>query len=312
MKTIKRIQLDINGLCNAGCWFCTVRYLGNPIEYSKNMDIDLLEKILKNLYDERELPNGLIDSNLNFIYASHYNEFLLYNKLEEFLSLLRKYKFTIYVLSNGTPLIPSKIDLLLKYKDVISGITFNIPAFEKELWSKRVNLPENLFDNLIRNLNYWNEVHPLKFSIQINGLDPYNQYVKKGNNFNLDISYTEIDVQYNIATKLFPNNHIFKQTHLVDRAETIKDIILNEKYSNGKVIGCNNGMDVGGRMKGWLHINSLGETFICCDDYHMEYKFGDFKTMELKEFWNSEEHRNIMKKAGETLCKKCIHAVFEG
>jgi radical SAM protein with 4Fe4S-binding SPASM domain len=71
-------------------------------------------------------------------------------------------------------------------------------------------------------------------------------------------------------------------------------------------------MDVGGRMKGWLHINSLGETFICCDDYHMEYKFGDFKTMELKEFWNSEEHRNIMKKAGETLCKKCIHAVFEG
>jgi pyruvate formate-lyase activating enzyme-like uncharacterized protein len=46
---IAMAQIDPNGLCNAGCWFCPVAYSPNPELGRKNMPIDVLENILKQL-----------------------------------------------------------------------------------------------------------------------------------------------------------------------------------------------------------------------------------------------------------------------
>ena len=75
---ISQMQLDPNGFCNAGCWFCPVAYKGNPTHAKQNMPISLLNKIIDNIIKERDKENGLVDKNFSGFYTSHYNETLLY------------------------------------------------------------------------------------------------------------------------------------------------------------------------------------------------------------------------------------------
>ena len=46
---IKFIQLDPNGLCNAGCWFCPVSTLGNPPHQIEQMPIEVFESAIKQI-----------------------------------------------------------------------------------------------------------------------------------------------------------------------------------------------------------------------------------------------------------------------
>jgi radical SAM protein with 4Fe4S-binding SPASM domain len=80
---------------------------------------------------------------------------------------------------------------------------------------------------------------------------------------------------------------------------------------NRKVIGCGNGREVGGRPVGWLHVNAAGDAFLCCNDYNFKFKFGNFKTQELRDFWGKEEHQKKINEAYDTICRDCASAVFE-
>lgn len=125
MEKIKYIQFDPNGFCNAKCWYCPVRY--EPLPKHQNMSIDDVDKSFYNISKSKYIDNDL------FIYASHYNEFLLYPYIQEFLDILKKYNMKILVLSNGTNLTPDKIDLLNTNKNrrTVVGINLNIPAISK-------------------------------------------------------------------------------------------------------------------------------------------------------------------------------------
>jgi wyosine [tRNA(Phe)-imidazoG37] synthetase (radical SAM superfamily) len=57
---IHQMQLDPYGVCNAKCWFCPVKYKGNPIEGKEIMSPELLEKIIKNLIDEKLIWSGRV------------------------------------------------------------------------------------------------------------------------------------------------------------------------------------------------------------------------------------------------------------
>ena len=46
---INFIQLDPNGLCNAGCWFCPVSSIGNPKDQIAQMEVELFEKIISEI-----------------------------------------------------------------------------------------------------------------------------------------------------------------------------------------------------------------------------------------------------------------------
>jgi len=311
---IRDMQLDPNGLCNAGCWFCPVKYLGNPKESQGQMPVDLLEKIFANIVSERR-PDGLVDMGFNGFYTAHYNEILMYKYFEDLLKLCRKYNFIFMVLSNGTTLTPKKTDLLVEYQDVLSGVCLNVPCFEPELWSKRVNLSEKLFPQLVTNIKYFIDHHPMKLSIQVNGWNKENNWLDKGPNFPEDLTDEENDRQVEIAKSMFPQANVFKVFHLIDRAGYIADVITNknaiDRYNGNKqVIGCMNSYETGGRPVGWVHVNAHGECFLCCNDYTMEIKFGDFKTQELKDFWGKEDHINKIKESYETICKKCASAKY--
>ena len=57
---INFIQLDPNGLCNAGCWFCPVSSIGNPKDQVAQMEVELFEKIISEIEDDNiyEYRNG--------------------------------------------------------------------------------------------------------------------------------------------------------------------------------------------------------------------------------------------------------------
>lgn len=312
---IRNLQLDPNGSCNAGCWFCPVRYVGNPEEAKNQMSPDLLEKIFYDLIIERD-TGGLVHNSFNGFYASHYNEVLLYKHFEELLKLARRYKLVFLVLSNGTPLTPAKTDLLIKYKDVLSGVCLNVPCFESELWSKRVNLPERMFNKLISNIQYFADNHPMKMSIQVNGYNAKNDWTEKGDNFPVDIADEENEKQFELAKKMFPKANVFKMFHLVDRAGHIANVITNKTamdrhYKDKEVIGCLNDGENGGRPISWLHVNANGECFLCCNDYDMDVKFGDFKTQKLRDFWLSDYHVQQINNSYNTICTSCAAAKFK-
>ena len=90
---IREMQLDPNGLCNVGCWYCPVRYRGNPTHTKNNMPKELLRKILKNIFDEKHNPDGLIHSDFYGFYTAHYNEVLLYKHFDYMLELCREFNF---------------------------------------------------------------------------------------------------------------------------------------------------------------------------------------------------------------------------
>jgi hypothetical protein len=298
------------------------------------MSPELLEKIIVNLIDEREREDGLVHKHFGGFYTAHYNEILLYKHFETLLQLCQKYHLCFMVLSNGVSLTPEKIDLLNKYKNVVNGICLNIPAFDAMTWSKRSGFNINLFDRLIGNINYAMQnlpdmVNNKSFSIQINGANDNSfsdrgGWLDKGPDFpvdmNLDPFTGELVLQENLAKSLFPGLQIFPVPSLIDRAGLLDNVMTNKLAiernlmrgdKNKKVCGCGNGIEVGGRPIGWLHINGAGKAFLCCNDYNFEYIIGDFKTQALRDFWGKEEHQKLIEKAYQTICVNCASALFE-
>ena len=50
--------------------------------------------------------------------------------------------------------------------------------------------------------------------------------------------------------------------------------------------------------------------FLCCNDYHMEYKYGNLNQQDLKDAWMSPKHKMVMKHAFGEICQQCTSAVF--
>ena len=331
---IHQMQLDPYGVCNARCWFCPVRYKGNPAEGKEVMSPELLRKIIENLIEERDKEDGLVHKHFGGFYTAHYNEILLYPHFEELLKICQEYRLCFIVLSNGIPLTPEKVDLIIKYKGVVNGICLNIPAFEPEIWSLRSGINIKQFDKLISNVKYAMEKLPdmvqnKSFSIQVNGSNEYSfsdkgGWLDKGPEFpsdmDLDPHTGELATQVNKAKELFDGLQVFSVPSLIDRAGLLDHVMTNKEAikrnlqqnnENKKVIGCGNGLEVGGRPIGWIHVNAAGKVFLCCNDYDMEVQFGDFKTQKLADFWGKDEHIQKVQESYETICRNCAAAVFE-
>jgi hypothetical protein len=331
---INQLQLDPYGVCNAKCWFCPVKYKGNPKSGKNIMSLELLEKIINNIVNEKEKPDGLVSKTFAGFYTAHYNEILLYPYFEELLKLCKKNNLCFMVLSNGIPLTKDKVDIINKYKGVVNGICLNIPAFQADIWSKRSGINIKQFDKLINNLYYAIDnlsdmVINKTFSIQINGSNDYSfsnmgGWLDKGVDFPKDMDLNphtgELITQEKIAKTFFPNVQIFTVPALIDRAGLLDNIMTNKNAIvknlmnndiNKKVIRCGNGIEVGGRPIGWLHINSSGKAFLCCNDYDMEMIIGDFTFQNLKDFWGNDNHIKIIEKSYNTICRNCASAIFE-
>lgn len=330
---IKHIQLDLFGYCNAACWYCPVKYISQPSRTRKHMPVSLLEKILSDIHCEREKEHGIISNSLTTIYSAHYGEILLYKYFEDFLKLLHKYNLTTVIYSNGTTLTPDKVDLINSNKEVVSSIVLNVPSFDREVWSKRLGLPVTQYDKFMENLEYADNHLNLttqtstNLSESIDGLimlingvddDVWNNAIVPGKDFaslkiDTDPIIGERAKAYDFAQNKFKNFLIYKEHVLQDRAGLISNLISNQEVLEqqlvtGEVIGCTGYAVETDRTTEWAHINPLGEIFLCCNDYNMDYVFGNLTETSLEEIWFSERHVETLKQARQEICRNCCYA----
>ena len=326
---ISMAQIDPNGLCNVGCWFCPVRYAENPLAQRMNMPIETFENIIDQLMAGK---GTFVADNFDFIYTAHYNEVLLYKHFPEMLEVLRKNKIRTIVLTNGTPLTKARTDLIKEYQDVVYGICFNIPASEPEEWAKATGKPVKMFDKLLEQVSYAVEQLPEMIekntlSIQVNGINK-NSLVEYGGWIQQLVNAPEMDLDPTSGTlarmsngwkEKFPNLNVYEMPYLVDRNGHLDthQIITNKsaieskgKKGKEKVVGCGNGKEVGGRPNGWLHVAANGDTFICCNDYDFETVFGNINNKPISDIWMSIEHKSMTVKSFQSFCKTCVHAIW--
>lgn len=326
---IKAIQIDVNGLCNAGCWFCPVSYEGNPKSAIRDMELSELENVFIQL---REGMGDFVDPDIQTIYSANYNEILLYKNFEEMLKLYRKYNFKTYILTNGVALTKQKVDIILEYPDVVNGMLLNIPASEPKRWSEYVKMNEKLFNKVVSNVTY--AVSTLSelskkgsLVLMVNGVNE-KSLLKNGGWLDLLENAPKIDLDNENGTlandikefsKMFPGLRIYESYHLYDRAGHLADFkIIDqapsiEKYlksKGSKVIGCNGGIDVRSRTNEWIHINPNGDLFICCADFDFNTIYGNINNTSLKDIWNSKERQEMVLESYSTMCRKCSAAIW--
>lgn len=319
---IKLVQLDPNGLCNAGCWFCPVAYASNPEIGKKTMPVETIRNIL----DQLKAGMGIfVDPSFGFIYTAHYNEVLLYKHFEEMLQLFREYKVGTMVLTNGIPLTKEKVDIIKQYQDVVWNIHFNIPSANADTWSKMTGMNSKIHSKVMANVRYAiDSLNPDRISMQVNGVQESSTPSKggwmtlldKAPQFNLDDSTGDTAVALKELQILFPEIKITINSSLVDRAGYLdkSEIVSNHeaiqkiKGDKTRVIGCNN---MGSRPDTWLHINANGDVFICCNDYDFETVFGNIYSSSIQDIWGSSERLAMIENSYKNLCTTCVHAVWE-
>lgn len=291
---ITRGQLDLNGRCNASCWFCPVKFQGNPEQFKQHMPVETLERVLENIRGSK-----FVDQHV-FTYTSHYNEILLYRHFEAMIPLFRAHNMSTMILSNGTPFTPAKIDLVLGNPDVFHGITLNIPAFELEDWKTKTGMTDAAYKALFRNLDY---LHSKGHAdIQIN-CAPNDVLMVNG----VPNTHNDVLVIQQRFQERYPNFTVRLNTWLSDRAGRLAEhqVISHVRPSVKPVIGCSHSGSAGGRPFEWFHINALGDMFICCDDFEMEYRFGNLAEQSFDDIWLSYAHAQAIVRAREGLCKTC-------
>lgn len=293
LKTVKvkNVQIDFFGFCNAGCWFCPVKYYDLPKKTMTHMPLDMVEKIFANIASE--IGNLLKSDEEGLVIWTHsYSEVLLYKHLKGLFELARKYKLKLLVLSNGTTLTPDKAAILRQYPDVLKALILNVPAFEADIWSEYTSLPVKKFDTLMNNLQNVSK----EFS-----------YLNKGLKFMINgIGDDAHKAQVENAKRLFPHFDLII-TEVYNRSGKLEDII--DGPSHEKVIGC--GDNFVDRILESIHINAIGEYFICCNDYDYEYVFGNVNDSSFSEIWGSEEHIKTIHRSLNNFCKKCNFAIPE-
>lgn len=304
---IKNIQIEPFGYCNAKCWFCPVKYKPQADQSKTHMSIEDAEQLLDKLTDARE--NGLISKSA-LLHTAHYNEFILYKYLEQFMVLLKKYNWRIVIYSNAIALNKHRANIINRYSDYVAAVSCNIPAFDQETWGKFMGVNSELFNAVVDNVSYLSELRSVTTYITINGIS---QHLEDSDIITSDalndllplLTKEEHDKQYAAGTKMFPYASVHKTNDLYDRAGNLP--IFTDKHSKqGKVIGC--GLD--DRHNSWLHLDAFGNNLICCSDYESNHILGNIKNQSIDEFWNSNERKERLDHAKETLCVKCVHAKY--
>lgn len=252
------------------------------------MPLELVETLFSAIKEEQ---GNLINTDNLMILTANYSEVLLYKHFEGMLELARKYNLRLHILTHGTPLTPEKMDILLKYPDVLNALVLNVPAFDAATWSEYTGFPIKKFDTLISNITLAEQKFSylgksLKFCINGIGDDAHQKQIEN-------------------AKTMFPKFDILVN-HVQNRGGKLKDVIDGSVLDEGKVVGCGDFVD---RIYESMHINALGEFFICCNDYDYDYVFGDIKTSTISEIWGSEAHIDTIRKAFNGICRSCRFAI---
>ena len=267
-----KIYVEITNICNLNCSFCSKDNLKK-----KEMSLQEFDKVLSKIRQYTDT-----------IYLHVKGEPLLHSKLEEILTLTKKYKVNVRITTNGT-LLKEKLNTLQKYD--------NIRQINVSLHSE--NNKANYFEDVFSTCTTLSKNIPIVYRIWL--LD----------NYNLDkLSTTIVDkiiFYYNL-------DNSFKQKILDNKNIKIVDNIYLDKDNkfNWPDNLENNLKKTGTCLGTRSHIGILvdGTIIPCCLDSKGLLKLGNIFTDDLDEIFKSKEFLDIHNgflnnKLTNNLCKNC-------
>lgn len=314
---ITGFTIDPNEYCNAKCWWCPNGYRNQK---ESIMPLNEIEIIIDKILEEK---GNIVDPELDTMYFHHFNEILLYPYFEDLIKLLRTKGLKTHLFSNGVALTPEKYDFCIEYKDVIRSINLNVPSIEKDVWKNHMRMKDYDFDQLIKNLNYLHDNSNIIYvGIEVNGMSK-ESYLENGGNITKLKNFPEnidddLDYQFDKIKEKYPNFNTFLKFHYLcdwngylENKKIISNTIYNLlhiKKDNENVLDCN----CYNRAYNYLEINSRGDVYFCLDDIDFKTVYGNLLIDDLNQIWNSDRHKEIVKKETTTgLCSRCNAGIWE-
>jgi radical SAM protein with 4Fe4S-binding SPASM domain len=206
---------------------------------------------------------------IKLISFAAYNEPTADPHFIERLKVLSRKGFRYFSYTNGSLLTEDLIDRLADHSIRITGTYINLPTLDKSEYKKIVGRegdPRKILEMVI----YLAKKIPKRHHILVNG----------------DKSL-EHRLHYNgirNAVKKKKNIRV-KQIKVIDRAGMLEGPGFEHVSHKGSVIGC------ASHKLNNLYIGVNGEVYLCCNDYHKRYSFGNIGTTSLNEMLEDRSAR---------------------
>ena len=246
------------------------------------------------------------------LWLSSYNDILLDVLLRDRLSILRKHKKSFHVLTNGIGILKNS-ELIHSYRDVINGLTVNLPAGNPMDYSRYTKNDASLFDQIIEGLILLYEKSPDYYkkvvTIVVNG--SYDDEIARSQ-MKYKLPDNDTNNQINLLRKIQPFK-VNDARPLCDRAGLLRKVNIIDNQAEGvrelwklpvnsvKASGCNGG----NRLNAWIHINSKGDLYTCCQDFLEKYVYGSLLTSSLEELLTSHSREEMNELTLQNLCTQC-------
>ncbi|MFX1446482.1 MAG: radical SAM/SPASM domain-containing protein [Promethearchaeota archaeon] len=272
--------IEITNICNLNCIMCNTQLSKRSRGYMK-------PEVFKNVLNE------LKTIGINRIAIHTLGEPFMYNNLDILFELIKKYKFKVYLSTNGQ--FPGKIkNLIYKYSNSIEFIRFSIDGAKSDTYEKIRR--GATFDKLIQSLEVVHKFNESKIDfripIRIDSILSLTNLYEVLLFFTVFKKYCKPEsINFNIVSGLSPDNSYFRE------AFPFPNLIR-------KRIPCRDPFYA-------VHFTYHGEVTLCCEDFNGELIIGDLKKNSLIEIWNGKNSRFIRKQhlnpeeLNINACKNC-------
>ncbi len=280
---LKYVSLEASTVCNQGCYFCPVSVDRREDHF---MSMDFYEQIVAQLAAHKATLEG--------VSMIHYNEPTADKRFLDQVRLLKRYGLPPAVLTNGTGLTPQRVDAILEMGG-LRYLSINLSTLDRERY-KRDRGGDHL-PLVLRNLDYLKD-KPLSPTMDMAVLGSGDEVHRQ--------DFEAIRERFEGSRF---NVHFYE---VMDRAGALP-AGLHPMGKIQRLCGCE---QTGSRPVQWVHINPLGQTVLCCQDYYDKYVVGDLHEETLDAILTGPRMSLMrrwvygMEPAPEDfICRNCIYAL---
>ena len=239
---LKYVSLEAHTVCNQACYFCPVSVAPREDHF---MPMDMYERILGELSVWRDT--------IEAVFMINYNEPTADKRFVEQVRAIKAAGLRPAVLTNGTGLIPSRVDKLVE----MGGLRFlsiNLSTLDRDRYTK-----ERGGDHLtvvLKNLDYAKDLpvaEQMDMVVLGTGDDKHRRDFEE------------------ISQRFAGSRFEVKYFEVMDRTGHVQ-IGHRPAIPNQRLCGCDN---VGSRPLQHIHITPRGHCLLCCEDYDERYVVGD-------------------------------------
>lgn len=247
---LKYVSLEAHTVCNQACYFCPVSVAPREDHF---MPMDLYQRILGELSVWRET--------IEAVFMINYNEPTADKRFVDQVRAIKAAGLPPAVLTNGTGLIPSRVDQLVE----MGGLRFlsiNLSTLDRDRYTR-----ERGGDHLtmvLKNLDYARD-RPVAEQMDMVVLGTGDENHRR--------DFDEI------SRRFAGSRFAVKYFEVMDRTGHVQ-VGHRPAIPHQRLCGCDN---VGSRPLQHIHITPRGQCLLCCEDYDEKYVVGDLNRESVHE-----------------------------